>query len=145
MDDIQNIKIQRLQQHLPLIRKLAGWSATDLGEKIGVSKQTISSIETKPDYRMSPTQYLAIRYVIDEEYKNNKVAAKELKNTVDLLVDKGVELSDEEYQKVEDAAKTVSEAASQGVKGDGLKTLAKMVFTLIGAATILGIMADDEF
>ena len=41
----RNKQIRRLQQNLSSIRKIAGWTAEILGEKIGVTKQTISNIE----------------------------------------------------------------------------------------------------
>ena len=61
-------EISRLQRHLPLIRSCAGWTAAALGEKLGVKRQTISTIEQGEDkYKMTRMQYLAIRKVIDDE------------------------------------------------------------------------------
>ena len=57
---------ENLQKYLPLIRKAAGWTAEDLGEKIGVTKQTISNIETGKS-KLSKTQYLAIQMVISQK------------------------------------------------------------------------------
>lgn len=59
-------EIERLTQNLPAIRKIAGWSSEELGEFIGVTKQTISNIETRKT-KMSKTQYIAIRTIIDYE------------------------------------------------------------------------------
>ena len=40
----------RLQQNLLLIRRCVGWTAIELGEKIGVTRQTINNLEAnKPD------------------------------------------------------------------------------------------------
>lgn len=36
--------IKKLQVNLSSIRKIAGWTAQDLGKKIGVTKQTISNL-----------------------------------------------------------------------------------------------------
>jgi len=38
-------ELSRLQRHLPLIRSCTGWTAAALGEKLGVKRQTISTIE----------------------------------------------------------------------------------------------------
>jgi len=55
-------QIKRLQQNLSSIRKIAGWTAEVLGEKIGVTKQTISNLENRKS-AMNFTQYIAIRSV----------------------------------------------------------------------------------
>ena len=43
----REIQIKKLQQNLSPIRKIAGWTAEVLGDKIGVTKQTISNLENK--------------------------------------------------------------------------------------------------
>ena len=45
MDPEKKIRIKRLQQNLLAIRKFAGWTTENLGEQIGVTKQTISNLE----------------------------------------------------------------------------------------------------
>ena len=57
---------EKLQRYLPLIRNAAGWTAEELGNKIGVTKQTISNLENQKT-RMSKTQYLAIQMVISQK------------------------------------------------------------------------------
>ena len=57
---------EKLQKYLPLIRNAAGWTAEELGNKIGVTKQTISNLENQRT-RMSKTQYLAIQMVISQK------------------------------------------------------------------------------
>lgn len=56
---------EKLQKYLPLIRSAAGWTAEELGNKIGVTKQTISNLENQKT-KMSKTQYLAIQMVISQ-------------------------------------------------------------------------------
>ncbi len=78
-------EIERLTQNLPAIRKIAGWSSEELGEFIGVTKQTISNIETRKT-KMSKTQYIAIRTIIDyeiAEHPENELFA----NVVNILLD----------------------------------------------------------
>jgi len=78
-------EIEKLTQSLPSIRKIAGWSSEELGELIGVTKQTISNIETRKS-KMSKTQYIAIRTIIDyeiAEHPENELLA----NVVNILLD----------------------------------------------------------
>lgn len=59
-------EIERLQDNLLLIRRAAGWTAEEFGEKIGVTRQTINNLEAKRN-RLNKTQYIAIRAVIEAE------------------------------------------------------------------------------
>ena len=70
MDKNQQKHIRRLQDNLASIRKIAGWTAEQLGEKIGVTKQTISNLENNKS-PMNLTQYIAIRSVLDHEIQSN--------------------------------------------------------------------------
>lgn len=54
-----------MQNSLRQIRQLCGWSAKDLGEYMGVTRQTINNIETKKT-AMSTTQYVALCAVLDK-------------------------------------------------------------------------------
>ena len=69
--DQRQKQINRLQENLSSIRKIAGWTAEVLGNKIGVTKQTISNLENKKT-PMNFTQYIAIRSVLDAEIEQNK-------------------------------------------------------------------------
>ena len=44
MNDLTRIQIKKLQSNMPLIRKIMGWSAVELADKIGVTKQTTATI-----------------------------------------------------------------------------------------------------
>lgn len=57
---------EKLQKYLSLIRNAAGWTAEELGTKIGVTKQTISNLENQKT-KMSKIQYLAIQMVISQK------------------------------------------------------------------------------
>ena len=65
-------EMEKLQRNLGLIRKLAGWSMEDLGNKIGVTKQTISNLENKPEKKITFIQYAGIRRVLDQEIEKRK-------------------------------------------------------------------------
>ena len=63
-------EIEKLQTNLQAIRKVAGWTTEELGEQIGVTKQTISNLENRKT-KMTKTQYIALRTVIDYEIATN--------------------------------------------------------------------------
>ena len=69
MNEMTQSRIDFLQEHLPVLRKLFGWSAAVLGDKIGVTKQTISNLENKKT-KMAQTQYIAVRAVMEYEIRN---------------------------------------------------------------------------
>lgn len=80
--------IKNLQENLSLIRNAAGWTAAELADLIGVTKQTISNLENQKT-KMSKTQYLALQTVIslkiieEKQNLNNKESSK-----LELLMDK---------------------------------------------------------
>ena len=76
MDSFGERSIERLQKNLAVLRKLAGWSGNDLADMLGVSRQTILSLETKDSYKMSKIQYIAIRALLDEKAKDDETLAK---------------------------------------------------------------------
>lgn len=59
-------EIDRLQQHLLLVRRAVGWSAEEFGERIGVTRQTINNLEAGRN-KLTKTQYIAMRSVLDAE------------------------------------------------------------------------------
>ena len=86
MSAVTEEKIIRLQKSLSTLRKKAGWSAESLGERLGVTRQTIVNLETGQT-KMTKVQYFAIRYIFDEE------CAKHLEETkIDHNEDKIVNL-----------------------------------------------------
>ena len=105
------MQIKRLQQNLSSIRKIAGWTAEVLGEKIGVTKQTISNLENGKS-PMTFTQYIAIRTALDCEIESNK-ENEVLPKVVAILLDND-ELDDESYSKIKEVAETVAASAVGG-------------------------------
>lgn len=79
-------KIKRMQDNLLLIRRIVGWSAEEFGEKIGVTRQTINSIESGR-YKLTKTQYLAIRYVLNEEIIRNVEETRMLSDIIKIFID----------------------------------------------------------
>ena len=90
-------KVILLQKNLALIRTCAGWSAAELGEKLDVSRQMVSNLETGRN-KMTQMQYLAIRQVLAEEIE--KSASKDdtqmLKDVIRVLVDEPKRFSEEQ-------------------------------------------------
>ena len=127
-----------LQQNLAAIRKIAGWTAEQLADKIGVTKQTISNLETGKS-PMNLTQYIAIRAIFDHEIETNKENTV-LPQVIAILLDKGDELNEEDYAKVKEAINTVSISAAGGVTGATLASIFGGLLTSIPtSAAILGV------
>lgn len=105
-------QIRKLQQNLSAIRKIAGWTAEVLGDKIGVTKQTISNLENQKT-TMNFTQYIAIRYVLDAEIQNNK-ENEVLPKVVALLLDSSDQLDEDDYTRVQEVVGTVAATAAGG-------------------------------
>lgn len=149
MSDIEGKqkRIQLLQQNLRSIRQIAGWTTEQLGKKIGVTKQTISDLETikRP---MNLTQYLAIRSVFDEEIKSNTENAGVIRQVIEILVDKGVEIEEAKYLEIKDTVETVAASASKGKRGAPLdkllNTLLKSLPGIVSALIALGIILGDS-
>lgn len=76
--------IRRFQENLEPIRKVAGWTSQELAEEIGVTRQTISNLESGRT-TMTKTQYLALRTVLNFKIlqNQNQSLAKIVKSLVD--------------------------------------------------------------
>lgn len=130
-------QIIKLQTNLASIRKIAGWTAEVLGNKIGVTKQTISNLENNKT-PMNFTQYIAIRAVLDAEIENshdNEVLAK----VVTILLDSEDTLEEVEYQEVQKSVETVAATAVGGITGATLLgvlgALSPIALTLFSSKT----------
>ena len=111
MTNEKSKQIDLLQENLESLRRLMGWTAEELGEKIGVTKQTISNLERRKT-QLSKTQYIALRTVLDYE-SNKKGANQEVNNIISLLLDMDIE--DEKRKEMQKAVKTIALAASAGL------------------------------
>ena len=96
-----DIKIERLQSNLMIIRTCAGWSTSELGERLGVSRQMISNLENGRNV-MTQMQYLAIRYVLSEELRKSQLNGdtQMLKDVIRVLVDEPEMFNDEQRRQV---------------------------------------------
>lgn len=121
------IEIEKLQDNLPSLRKLAGWTAEDLGDKVGVTKQTISNLETGRT-KMSKIQYIAIRAVLDYEAQSNQNLASALHLVLD-----DRDATKAEHKENEDKVKTVAAATAAGVNSAALSAILGVASVALGA------------
>lgn len=132
-------QIELLQTNLQTIRKIAGWTIEDFGDRLGVSKQTISNLENAKT-QMSLIQYIAIRAILDyeiEEHPENEVLAK----TIHLLLDEEENLSEEDYEKVKQAIDTVAVAKYGGADETMLSSLFTGMVGTVAAGVGIGLIS----
>lgn len=141
MDPEKKIRIKRLQQNLLAIRKFAGWTTENLGEQIGVTKQTISNLENGKT-EMTLTQYIAIRAVLDDEIRSNP-ENETLRAAVNVLLD-DEELSEEEQLEIQEKTRFIANAMTGGAKRE---TGMKMALEIFGAAAgiAVGVATRNPF
>lgn len=131
MEKFDESKLIRMKKYLSVIRRVAGWTAEELGERIGVKRQTISSLEKNPDYPMTKTQYIAIRAVLYHEMEKSQ--NQTLRDIVNILVVND-DLSSEELKELDDAVTEVSKKNGRAVNS------AAMIAGLSAAFNPLGIV-----
>lgn len=142
-------EISRLQRHLPLIRSCAGWTAAALGEKLGVKRQTISTIEQGEDkYKMTRMQYLAIRKVLDDEIAGSKDDTQMLHIILDALVDHPEKYTADEKTEILGNAKLLAPAIIKSPsdrKTASNKWKAILVASgVIASAALIAILGRDK-
>lgn len=106
---ITNEEMERFNEIFPLVRKAVGWSAEEFGEKIGVTRQTISNLETKK-IKISKTTYIAMRFVLDEEIEERPDETEMLKAVLDSFVDNPEKYTDEQREEIRKKTDLLSSA-----------------------------------
>lgn len=101
--------MERLEKQLLLIRRSLGWSATVLGDKLGVSRQTVNNIESGRTH-MSKTEYLLLRRVLDDEINRSSEETKMVKTILLVAVDHPEICSDEERKEILSKAEVMAHA-----------------------------------
>ncbi len=152
MKQTDDHKIVLLQENLAIIRRIANWTAEDLGNMLGLTRQAISNLE-RGKTKLTKAQYIAIRAIVDQEIRENP--EKEfLGQAVRLLVDTD-DLSDEEklsFSKVNELVKNLkaSKKESATVAADVLTAtltaslLAPLVVTTTVGASWLSILIKNS-
>lgn len=94
-------KVRLLQKYLSIIRTCAGWSTTELGSKLGVTRQMISNLENGRN-TMTIMQYRALRDTFSEEIRNSEKNndTQMLKDVLRVLVDDYDSFTDEQRNQV---------------------------------------------
>lgn len=132
--DYSETKALKLQRSLSVIRRVAGWTAEELGNRIGVTRQTISNIEKNAllehnKLTMSKTQYIAIRAVFAREiYETDNT---DLQKVLQHLVDSPMASSD--YESLMEQVEQVR------VDSTAVRKQASTVALLRGLAAVLGV------
>lgn len=84
--------IDNFQISLRAIRSLMGYSASELADFIGVTRQTVNNLETGKA-KMSPTQYISIAAVVDNYILTNG----EMFNAIETIIDGNGRKRNEDY------------------------------------------------
>lgn len=71
MENGINDDIEVMKQHLNIFRNSLGWTAEELGNKMGITKQAISNLEQSPQ-KIALTQYVMLRIIFDYEFSVTK-------------------------------------------------------------------------
>ena len=102
MENGVRLKIIRLQGSLSTLRKVAGWSAEDLGNLLGVTRQTIVNLESGQT-TMTQIQYIAIRAILEAEAHTN--SNETLEKLITVMIDKD-DVSEEERIQLKETVET---------------------------------------
>lgn len=124
----EEITIMRLQENLEILRKIAGWTQQDLGEKIGVTKQTINNLECKKS-TMTKLHYLVLRTVFDYEVISSPEDTRLLKLALEKLIDE--ELPEDEKKEYESRLWYASLALAEGAKKEEVAEYFKLLEAIV--------------
>ena len=119
---------KRLKENLPTIRKIIGFSADELGKLIGLTRQSVTNLETG-NTKLTTLHFRAITQVIDEIY-TEKICSGD--NPIIFIVMtvfiKAEELEEDEYIKWKRVFTQLSALMREGVVDDPVATLKGLVF-----------------
>ncbi len=132
MDMNPERKIPRMQASLSTLRKVAGWSAEELGNRLDLTRQSIVNLETGQT-KMTKIQYIAFRSVFEEEAKEGGNA--DLAKILVAMVDDD-ETTDEDR---DEAKKSVDDAVNSKGRRTGSMAAALVATTAAIAALNLPI------
>ena len=134
------VEIQRMQDNLLLIRRAIGWTASEFGEQIGVTRQTINNIESGRN-KLTKTQYIAMRSVIDAEIVKHPEETEMVKILLDMLIDHPENYSKADYNELLEKANLMSPSILAGTATR--ETVSKEWMKTAGTvgAVVAGVMA----
>ncbi len=101
------VKSERLRKILLYVRRILGWSAVVLGEKLGISRQSVNKIESGKS-GLSKTEYLLLRRILAEEMDPSEDDHSVLPVVLEVLVDHPEKYSEDERNEVLSKLKLVA-------------------------------------
>lgn len=109
---------QILQDNLKSIREILNWTSEDLGNLIGVTKQTISNLETK-NSNLTKLHYIAIRTVVDFEIEQLKSADSDRAKRAEMLLEvlSKAEAKNLDFDEISQASKLIVSSKSAAIAG----------------------------
>ena len=115
---------QILQDNLKSIREILNWTSADLGDLIGVTKQTISNLETK-NSKLTKLHYIAIRTVVDFEIEKLKSTDSDRAERACMLLEVLSKAEEEnlDFDEISQASKLIVSSTSAMIAGKIIATL----------------------
>ena len=109
---------QILQDNLKSIREILNWTSEDLGNLIGVTKQTISNLETK-NSKLTKLHYIAIRTVVDFEIEKLKSTDSDRATRAEMLLEvlSKAEAKNLDFDEISQASKLIVSSKSAAIAG----------------------------
>ena len=118
---------QILQDNLKSIREILNWTSADLGDLIGVTKQTISNLETKNSKLTK--HYIAIRTVVDFEIEKLKSTDSDRAERACMLLEVLSKAEEEnlDFDEISQASKLIVSSTSAMIAGTIISALIPFV------------------
>lgn len=119
---------QILQDNLKSIREILNWTSADLGNLIGVTKQTISNLETK-NSKLTKLHYIAIRTVVDFEIEKLKSTDSDRAERACMLLEVLSKAEEEnlDFDEISQASKLIVSSTSAMIAGTIISALIPFV------------------
>ena len=119
---------QILQDNLKSIREILNWTSADLGNLIGVTKQTISNLETK-NSKLTKLHYIAIRTVVDFEIEQLKSTDSDRAERACMLLEVLSKAEEENlaFDEISQASKLIVSSTSAMIAGTIISALIPFV------------------
>ncbi|MFY9377424.1 MAG: helix-turn-helix transcriptional regulator [Peptococcia bacterium] len=134
-------EIIRMQKNLLLIRRAVGWTAEEFGERIGVTRQTSNNIESGRN-KLTKTQYIAMRSVLDAEMIQFPDETDMLKVLLDVLIDHPENYSDEDREELFGKANLMAPSILAGTTSRSYvsKEWMRSAGMIVGAGALIGLV-----
>ena len=132
-------EIRKFQRNMETLRKVADLSAKDLGEVIGVSKQTIRNMEaSEPAAAINSDNYIKLRSAIEDVADQQERSGNHLlREAIEVLLNDQNEKGDEEEKKARDRIQFINKARKGGADGKETSSMMKYFFPVLGSAALL--------